>query len=173
MTMNLKLKTARKSSSMLLIGGVKTGRSEIVYRNCKTKHTAYITTYCLFKDSQRPYRVRHKPSCWDVYEESIYLASYMLAITERYDAIVLDNIPAWIANLVTLKLNVYNEIDQLVSALKRTPKWIAITSEASVCSSTGSLWALYTRVLSGANQQLALAAGRVYVSMAGLVLRLK
>ncbi len=43
------------------------------------------------------------------------------------------------ANLVTSKLNVYNEIDQLVLTLKLIPRWIVITGGTCNCITAGSL----------------------------------
>ncbi len=171
--MIVNLKDNKQFSSMLLIGAPKTGKSEIVHCICNTLHTAYITPYCLFKASQMFHHIKHKPSYWNVYEESTCLANCFQIIVNCYDVIVLDNISAWIANLVTLKLNVYNEIDQLVLALKLIPRWIIITGEVCNCITTGSLWASYTCILSNANKRLALITECVYVTIAGLVLRLK
>ncbi|MFP3037891.1 MAG: bifunctional adenosylcobinamide kinase/adenosylcobinamide-phosphate guanylyltransferase [Candidatus Hodgkinia cicadicola] len=164
--------------NMLIIGNARVGKSKIIRHICQTWRTAYFAVCCVFKSNSILCHIRHRPSLWDVFEEGVDLPSQLQSILDDYRVdyrvVVLDNIAVWIANLFALKLNIYNEVDNLILALKPIRHKIIISSEdCASCNIGNRLYSRYGRILHSVNQQLAMISQHVYSVVFGLALRLK
>ncbi|PIM95972.1 Adenosylcobinamide kinase [Candidatus Hodgkinia cicadicola] len=157
---------------VLIIGFTKTGKSRIVRSICNKFKTSYITTNAIYIKKIISHHIKNKPDNWNSYEETIKLIT-LIKVIDMTNIVIIDNIALWLANIMVLKMNCYNEVDKLLMALKKRRNWIIITHELNEYISIDLLNTRFIRLLKSTNQQLSTIAKQVYVNLTGYTLKLK
>ncbi|PIM96597.1 Adenosylcobinamide kinase [Candidatus Hodgkinia cicadicola] len=161
-----------KHNKVIIIGLPRTGKSRIIRSICRNLRTLYVVTNPIYIKNKMVHHIKYKPDNWSVYEESTNLTT-IIKLINKGTIVIIDDIATWLANIMVLKSNCYNEIDQLLMILKKVGNWIIITNQQDKCVNSNQLNTRFIRLLENTNQQLTLIANQIYISVAGFGLRLK
>lgn len=183
---------------VLVLGGARSGKSTFAeqlaaHSNCTV---AYVATAQASDDDMRDRIARHRaarPSDWRTLEEPLHIADAVRRATECADVVILDCATTWLSNWFfaredgvhldeeTITAQHYDsalaEIKALIQALATLPAYktvIVVSNEVGLgIVPAYALGRVYRDVLGFVNQQLARAAQRVYLMIAGLGVDIK
>lgn len=181
---------------ILLTGGARSGKTTFALRLAQQRggRVAYLAT-AQPGDAEMYQRIQHhqrqRPAHWRTVEEPLAVPAAFRRIAAAADIIILDCVTTWVANLLLASLPdidritpeqaaageaaVMAAVGELLSSHKSTDTClVVITNEVGLgLVPDNPLGRLYRDVLGRANQQLAVAAARVYLLVAGLALELR
>lgn len=166
----------------LVTGGARAGKSSFVLAEAEATRAdpiAFVATAHAGDDEMADRIARHKEERgprWRTYEEALALDTLLPSLP--HDAVVVDCLTLWVANLLFSDLDdagVAGAIDRLVAALDhvRADVWL-VTNEVGLGIVPGdALSRRYRDLLGRCNQRVAARADRVTFVVSGLPMRLK
>jgi adenosylcobinamide kinase / adenosylcobinamide-phosphate guanylyltransferase len=189
-------KIASLPQLILILGGARSGKSTFAEQLAQRsgRSVAFIATATANDDDMRLRIKRHqaaRPADWHTIEEPLALAPAISQAASLADIIVLDCMTLWVSNWLLTQENsddaslatsphyegVLAEMDGLLATIRMldTQKTlIVVTNEVGLgIVPAYTLGRVYRDVLGLVNQQLAAAAGRVYLMIAGLGVDIK
>jgi len=184
------------SQIIFITGGCRSGKSAFAVSlaramGCSTR----VLATCVPCDAEMEARVaahrRERPAAWTTSEVGVELEAALAAVTE--EIVLLDCVPTWIGNLLMAEPHadapaesapaapksqrpILSRVQRLRQSLENCPARIALVLGAEVGSSIvpeTPLGRLFRDLVGAANQELAAAAARVYLMVAGVPLELK
>jgi adenosylcobinamide kinase/adenosylcobinamide-phosphate guanylyltransferase len=168
------------SSVVLILGGVRSGKSRFAQQRAEGyERVTFVATAQGGDDEEMRRKIaRHqseRPSHWLTVEEPLNLAGAMDAAAEVSDAIVIDCLTLFAANLLEDEAAAEERIASLLSALRAAPCPVFLVSN-EVGSGVVPAYASGRRfrdLLGEINQRVAAEADSVTLMIAGLPLVLK
>lgn len=195
------LRTATQPASarlILILGGARSGKSTFAERLAASARSsvAFIATATASDGEMRERIARHRasrPAHWQTLEEPLNLPAAVSRAAELADVLLLDCMTLWLTNWllqqhgthdaeqVTASMlfseDVHKEVDALLSVVKALgpeKTLIIVSNEVGLgIVPAYPLGRLYRDTLGHVNQQLARAADRVYLMIAGLAVDIK
>jgi adenosylcobinamide kinase/adenosylcobinamide-phosphate guanylyltransferase len=180
---------------ILILGGARAGKSAYAERLATGygPQVLYVATAEVKDDEMRARIQAHRarrPSTWTTFETPTEVGTALLGAWPVADVILLDCLTLLVTNVLlahggevadspeveqTINAAVTTEIDTLLIAQKQLSLPVIIVSNEVGMGLVPPypLGRLYRDILGRANQQLAAAADRVYLMMAGLPIALK
>jgi len=167
---------------IFITGGARSGKSSFALRDASLIRggKAFIATAEPTDDEMHQRIERHKKDRgdeWDTYEEPLKIASAIKEIEERYSVIVIDCLTLWLANLMSSSAAVSEEIDFFIEVLRsagRTYRMYIVSNEVGMGIVPENEMARRFRDIAGMlNQKVASVADEVYMTVAGLPVRIK
>ena len=176
----------------LVLGGVRSGKSAFAEEMAGRwgQSVLYLATG-QSTDADMAQRIRRhrerRPATWQTLEESLHPADALataLASGTRPDALLLDSVDVWVANILlskededseTVEKLALAEVDALVEAGNRAGvPTVLVSSEVGLSPvPPNRLGRQFQDLLGTVNQQVAAAADAVYLVVAGLPVRVK
>jgi adenosylcobinamide kinase / adenosylcobinamide-phosphate guanylyltransferase len=178
----------------LITGGARSGKSDFAERLARAQNgkVLYLATMgFMSEDAEASERIlRHKarrPLNWQTIEEPLQLPECVGALALDVNVCLIDCLSLWISNMLLadsskdLALSsceelVHKRVLSLLAAIEAKPStvFIVVTNEVgSGIVPENKLARTFRDLLGIANQDIALAAGEVWLSCVGLQLRLK
>lgn len=170
----------------LIIGGARSGKSRFAQSLCPPEaRVAYIATARLEDGEMQARAARHRagrPAAWRTLEEPLALAAAVRRAAPDADHILVDCLTVWLSNLCwEHRLRPAGEIERIAAA--EIDAIAAAAGERSVILVSNDVGggivpdnpvARGFRDVQGlVNQRAAAAAGRVFLTVAGIPLRIK
>jgi adenosylcobinamide kinase/adenosylcobinamide-phosphate guanylyltransferase len=177
------MSTERNGSVTLLLGGARSGKSRYAQQlAARSERVSFIATATPCDDEMRHKIARHRadrPASWTTYEVPLDLESIIESEAKHYQAMVIDCLTLWTANL----LHHYNmdqhavlqRAESLCRSLREAEsKFFVVSNEVgdSVVPPYES-GRIFRDVLGELNQRVAQIADRVLLMVAGCPLVLK
>ena len=180
------------SQITLVLGGVRSGKSAFAEETAGRwgQSVLYLATG-QSTDADMAQRIRRhrdrRPATWQTLEESLHPADALataLAGGSRPDALLLDSVDVWVANLLlseehedseTVEELALAEVDALVGAGNRAGvPTVLVSSEVGLSPvPPNRLGRQFQDLLGTVNQRIAAGADAVYLVVAGLPVRVK
>jgi adenosylcobinamide kinase/adenosylcobinamide-phosphate guanylyltransferase len=175
--------TERSGYVTLLLGGARSGKSRYAQQlAARSERVAFIATATASDDEMRRKIARHqtdRPASWRTYEVPLDLEATILAEAGAYQAVVIDCLTLWTANLLhhyQMKPEpILERADGLCSLLgKAETKFFLVSNEVgdSVVPAYKS-GRIFRDVLGELNQRVARVADQVLLMVAGYPLVVK
>jgi adenosylcobinamide kinase/adenosylcobinamide-phosphate guanylyltransferase len=170
----------------LVIGGARSGKSRFALSLCPAGgRVAYIASARIEDDEMRARVERHRrdrPADWTTIEEPLALADAVRRGLREADCVVVDCLTVWLSNFcwegrhrpaAEIESAALEEIDKLAAA-SAGREMVLISNEVGLGIVPESPVGRLFRDLQGlVNQRAAAAADRVFLTMAGIPLRVK
>ncbi|NIV91983.1 bifunctional adenosylcobinamide kinase/adenosylcobinamide-phosphate guanylyltransferase [candidate division KSB1 bacterium] len=173
---------ALKNKLIFIIGGARSGKSRHALQLSQAfQKKAFVATAVVTDEEMRARIQKHQTQRgpeWRTFEEPYEIASLIRKEAANFDLMLLDCLTFWISNLL-LKYedgsSVMNQITRLKDHLKqRTCSFIIVTNEVGSGIVPESPLARRFRDLAGtANQEIAVIADQVFLTVAGIPLEIK
>jgi adenosylcobinamide kinase / adenosylcobinamide-phosphate guanylyltransferase len=177
-------KTEFKNGCMLVIGGVRSGKSSLALDMCNNMEGSrfFLATAQAF-DEEMEYRIRRhqqeRGGEWTTVEESIDIAQKIMKLDSDESIILVDCLTLWLSNLY-MKYEtdvgmVYKEIDKLVKTLPDIKgRVVLVSNEVGMGIVPENKLARMYRDASGhMNRKIAKVAEKVVITFAGIPVVLK
>jgi adenosylcobinamide kinase/adenosylcobinamide-phosphate guanylyltransferase len=175
--------TARSGCVTLLLGGARSGKSRHAQQlAARSERVAFIATATACDEEMRGKIARHqadRPASWKTYEVPRDLEATIQALAGRYEAVVIDCLTLWTANLLHhyhLDPNpILERADFLCGVLREAEtKFFVVSNEVgdSVVPEYES-GRIFRDVLGELNQRVARVADQVILMVAGYPLVVK
>jgi len=163
----------------LILGGARSGKSDFAERlaGSACARPIYLAT-ARPGDAEMAERIaRHKQRrgpAWQLVEEELEIAP-LIAATKAGEAVLIDCLTLWLANLMAAERDTAAASDKLVSALDDARGEVVVVSNEVGCGIVpdNALARRFRDEAGVLNQRVAEAAGRVVLMAAGLPLVLK
>jgi len=170
----------------LIVGGARSGKSRAAQSLCaKGARVAYIATARIEDEEMRSRIARHRgsrPSEWLTIEEPLAVSDAVRLHAPRMDFILLDCLTIWLSNFCgerrsstfgELESAASAEIERVIAAAESTH--LVVVSNEVGCGIVPEtpLGRLFRDLHGLANQQVAGIADFVYLTVAGIPLRIK
>ncbi|MFP3037527.1 MAG: bifunctional adenosylcobinamide kinase/adenosylcobinamide-phosphate guanylyltransferase [Candidatus Hodgkinia cicadicola] len=110
--------------------------------------------------------LRHRERKWDIYHESAEATRILRKHGHQYCGVLVDGLGTWLANMLTLKVNVYNKIDGLCQSIRSLDVPVVVSNSPSADGR-------HLQIVKYANRQMASQSRRIYSAEGGLIVRLK
>jgi adenosylcobinamide kinase/adenosylcobinamide-phosphate guanylyltransferase len=174
----------QQQSVTLVLGGVRSGKSRFAQQIAeRSEHVTFIATAESRGDAEMHRKIaRHRadrPAAWPTIEEPLHLASSITAASQTSDAVLIDCLTLFAANLLEAHADhapaLQANIDSLCAALKNPLCNIILVSN-EVGSGVVPAYASGRRfrdLVGEINQRVAAVADTVLLLVAGLPLALK
>jgi adenosyl cobinamide kinase/adenosyl cobinamide phosphate guanylyltransferase len=162
-------------SLVLLLGGARSGKSELALRLAERsgREVVFVATAEARDDEMRERIERHRaerPGAWATVEEPLDLAGALARVRPETCAIV-DCLSLWVSNLMERGLDAEDSAPAAAAAAR--PLTIAVSNEVGLGVVPATpLGRAYRDVLGRVNRIWADAADETYLVVAGRVLRL-
>jgi adenosylcobinamide kinase/adenosylcobinamide-phosphate guanylyltransferase len=170
----------------LIIGGARSGKSRFAQSLCPPEgRVAYIATARIEDDEMRVRVLRHRsyrPARWSTVEEPLALAAAVRRVSGDSDYILVDCLTVWLSNLCweyqhrpagDIERIGFAEIDA-ISAAAEGRQVILVSNEVGGGIVPDNPVGRTFRDLQGlVNQRAAAAANSVFLTVAGIPLRIK
>jgi adenosylcobinamide kinase/adenosylcobinamide-phosphate guanylyltransferase len=170
----------------LITGGSRSGKSTFAQSLCEGgASVVYIATASASDDEMRERIARHRssrPICWRTIEEPLAVPDVVRAHASGSDFILIDCLTLWLSNLLfewrdsdpaAVERRVCEQARELAEA-STLGRVIAVTNEVGSGIVPESSVARQFRDIQGiVNQQIARAAGAVYVLTCGIPIQIK
>jgi adenosylcobinamide kinase / adenosylcobinamide-phosphate guanylyltransferase len=177
-------KTDYKNGCMLVLGGVRSGKSSLALDMCnKMDGKRYFLATAQAFDEEMEYRIRRhqqeRGNGWTTVEESIDIAQKIMELDLNNTIILVDCLTLWLSNLYMKYESdtdtVYKEIDKLVKSLSDIKGRVVIVSnEVGMGIVPENRLARMYRDASGTmNRKIAGTAQKVVITFAGIPMVLK
>jgi adenosylcobinamide kinase / adenosylcobinamide-phosphate guanylyltransferase len=177
-------KTEFKNGCMLVLGGVRSGKSSLALDMCnKMEGKRYFLATAQAFDDEMQYRIkRHQEERggeWTTVEETIDIARKIMELDSDKTIILVDCLTLWLSNLyMKYESNVdmvYEEIDKLVQSLSDIKgRVVLVSNEVGMGIVPENKLARMYRDASGTmNRKIAGAARKVVITFTGIPLVLK
>jgi adenosylcobinamide kinase / adenosylcobinamide-phosphate guanylyltransferase len=170
------------ASSQLVLGGARSGKSRFATAAfADRRRVAFVATAQAGDDDMAARIARHRaerPPHWRTVEEPLALPARLAALSREADAVVVDCVTLWIANLLLRgdgDAQILAAADELAALARRPPFDLALVSNevgAGVVPPTAD-GVRFRDLLGFVNQRLAAACERVTLMVAGLPLTIK
>jgi adenosylcobinamide kinase/adenosylcobinamide-phosphate guanylyltransferase len=170
----------------LILGGARSGKSRYAQRICGQGPTIYVATARVGGDPEMDTRIaRHRaerPRGWVTIEEALHVGQAVREAVPANAPVVVDCVTVWLANLLEEYSGLgAGEQEQLIlEAVAQLPETARYREVIAVSNEVGSgivperaLGRVFRDLQGLANQLLAREAGRVFLMVSGLPLRLK
>jgi adenosylcobinamide kinase/adenosylcobinamide-phosphate guanylyltransferase len=183
-----------KQKVIFVTGGAKSGKSSFALSEA-AKHEgqkAFIATAGALDEEMTNRIEKHKGERgvgWDTYEEPIRIAEVIKNIEGKYGAIVVDCLTLWLSNLMHAKLDITQEIENLVEVFRNSgpsPRRVAcgdrtlnsglflVSNEVGAGIVPENKLAREFRDLAGTmNQKIAGVSDEVFMVVAGIPVQIK
>ena len=179
---------------LFITGGARCGKSAFAESQITQfgGSVVYLATMQLANDdlelAQRIAEHRkRRPSHWTTVEEPLLLVEVIRKLAEKTKSCLVDCLSLWISNLLLtydlstndrsrIELEICIKVSELLNEIASCPKtnFLIVTNEVgSGVVPENDLARLYRDLLGSANQQVAKAASRAWLSCAGLTIKLK
>jgi len=171
-----------KNKLLFITGGARCGKSSFALREASnTPGTkAYIATAEGLDEEMKERIKTHKKQRskdWDTFEEPINIVDVMRGIKGTYTSIIIDCLTLWLSNVMAADLDVLDEIEKLIQALRTTSSVShisVVTNEVGMGIVPDTELARKFRDMSGLlNQRVAEVADEVYLLVSGIPLKVK
>lgn len=166
-----------------ITGGARSGKSAFAERlaNDLNGKRAYIATAQALDPEMAARIERHRKErggAWDTYEEPLAVAELLRKLSGRYEIALLDCLTLWLSNVIAHTDNddaVAVRSDDLVSAVKDFGgTCIIVSNEVGLGIVPDNPLARRFRDLAGIlNQKMALTADEVFLTTAGIPVKIK
>ena len=170
----------------LILGGARSGKSAFAERLAGTdRRVAYVAT-ATARDDEVHERIRRqrlrRSKTWTTYEQPLDVAEIVHALSEQYEAILVDSVLLYVTNMLLADeldrvsdAGILSAIDQLVRACRVSKADVLIVSGEVGCgvAPTDDLTRRFRDVMGRANQKLAAGADEVYLVVTGIGQRIK
>ncbi len=105
-----------------IIGGSRSGKSSFALKEASriSGPKAYIATAEALDEEMRDRIDKHKierSSEWDTFEEPVKIAEVIIDLKDKYQAVILDCLTIWLANVLQIKMDIEIEINKFVNKL--------------------------------------------------------
>ncbi|MDP2167584.1 MAG: bifunctional adenosylcobinamide kinase/adenosylcobinamide-phosphate guanylyltransferase [Thermodesulfovibrionales bacterium] len=166
----------------LIIGGARSGKSSFALAEASmlAGRKAYIATCEPLDEEMRQRIKRHRaerPEGWDTFEEPLEIVPLLGQLSKSHGVIVIDCLTLWLSNLMHGGRNVVEEMDAFVSALPAaglSSGIYIVSNEVGMGIVPDNETARRFRDLAGTlNRRAAEAAGMVYMTVAGMPVKIK
>jgi adenosylcobinamide kinase / adenosylcobinamide-phosphate guanylyltransferase len=169
------------SSSHLVLGGARSGKSRFALAGLRDRRRVAFVATAEAGDADMTARIaRHRaerPSHWLTIEEPFALASRLPALVREADAVLVDCVTVWVANLLLRgdpDRDILAAADEVAALAARRVDLTLVTNEVGEGVVPATADGLRFRDLLGSiNQRLAASCGRVTLLVAGLPLTIK
>jgi len=169
---------------VLVTGGARSGKSNFAYNlaDSMSPEKVYIATAEPLDEEMKDRIRKHQEERgkdWDTIEEPVDLAGTLDRIKGRYGTVLIDCVTLWISNLLHLYENdekrVMDDIERLTGICSEIDyNLIIVSNEVGMGIVPENRLARLFRDISGnANQMVGGIAGSVYLTVAGLPLKIK
>lgn len=176
-----KLKDSITSPSLhLVLGGARSGKSGYAEQMAKDSglQVVYVATAQAYDDEMVKRIQQHqadRPEHWQSIEEPLLLPKIVLENSTEENVILVDCLTLWMMNLLQEKLDIPQQVDLLLDALKKVSgRVILVSNEISMgVVPMGELSRAYVDELGRLHQRIAQQADHVTLMVAGLPLAVK
>ncbi len=177
-------KTEFKNGCMLVLGGVRSGKSSLALDMCnKMEGNRFFLATAQAFDDEMHYRIRRhqqeRGNEWTTVEESLDIAQKIMELDSNKTIILVDCLTLWLSNLYMKYESevdvVYNEIDKLVKSLSDIKgRVVLVSNEVGMGIVPENKLARMYRDASGTmNRKIAGVAQKVVITFAGIPVVLK
>lgn len=173
------LPTAPLSSSLLVLGGARSGKTRYAQRLVEAAGGGVLIATAEAGDAEMAERIaRHQQdrgSDWQTVEEPLRLVETLTALPDAGRPILVDCLTLWLSNLMLAGQNPTQEVERLAACLPNLPApVILVSNEVGLGIVPDNALARRFRDQAGwMNQQIAAVATRVVFVAAGLPFSLK
>jgi adenosylcobinamide kinase / adenosylcobinamide-phosphate guanylyltransferase len=169
-----------KGRTIFVTGGARSGKSQFALAEASkiAGKRAYVAT-AQAGDEEMRQRIEHhkwqRNQEWTTYEEPLDVVPLIEKIREDCSVILVDCLTLWLSNLMQYGMDVRAETEHLVSALNgQHPPFYIVSNEVGMGIVPGDRLTRSFRDLAGfLNQEIAAAADEVYMTVAGIPIRIK
>jgi adenosylcobinamide kinase/adenosylcobinamide-phosphate guanylyltransferase len=171
---------------VFITGGARSGKSIFALKEASkiSGNRAYVATAEALDEEMRKRIEEHKKQRgkdWETYEEPLKIAHLVENIKGRYSVILIDCLTLWLSNLMHSKLNIEEEIENLIGALKdlslvtrHSLIVYIISNEVGMGIVPENEMARRFRDLAGIlNQKVSEVSDEVYLVVAGISIKIK
>jgi adenosylcobinamide kinase / adenosylcobinamide-phosphate guanylyltransferase len=177
-------KTEFKNGCMLVLGGVRSGKSSLALDMCnKMEGERYFLATAQAFDDEMQYRIRRhqqeRGNDWTTVEESVEIAQKIRELDSNKTIILVDCLTLWLSNLYMKYESdvnmVYEEIKTLVKSLSDLEgRVVLVSNEVGMGIVPENKLARMYRDASGTmNRKIADAAQKVVITFTGIPVALK
>jgi len=168
--------------TVFVTGGARSGKSSFALHAASliAGAKAFIATAEPTDEEMKQRIDRHKKDRgneWDTYEEPLRIPDVIKEIENNYRAIIIDCLTLWLANLMLSHADIHRETDRFIAALgsrDRTCPIYIVSNEVGMGIVPENAMARSFRDAAGfLNQKVAAAADEVYMTVAGIPLKIK
>jgi adenosylcobinamide kinase / adenosylcobinamide-phosphate guanylyltransferase len=170
----------------LVIGGARSGKSRLAESLClHSPKVAYIATARADDEEMRARIARHRhdrPAHWDTFEEPLAIAPLLRKLRQEYDVQLLDCLTVWLSNSLfhyrrqssrNIEDKVLAQLDEIADAATGI-HLVVVANEVGTGIVPATKVGRIFRDLHGlANQRIAAAADRVFMTIAGIPIQIK
>lgn len=166
---------------IFVTGGARSGKSGFTLREASALYgaKAFIAT-AIAGDEEMAQRIaRHKNERgkdWDTFEEPIQICDLLTTIEGQYSIILVDCLTLWLTNVMMAGLDREQEIEKLVASLVslQSARLYIVSNEVGAGIVPDNELARRFRDTAGIlSQKIAAIADEVYVTVAGIPLKIK
>ncbi len=169
---------------IFIVGGARSGKSALALRmadGCGSRKV-YLATAQALDEEMRRRIARHRkerPGAWRTVEEPFNVPATLRALSGRCDAVVIDCLTLWLANMLgeegTSEEAVLEGVRSMLEASREAGCTVVVVSNevGGGIVPENALARLYRDVMGSANQMVAEAAEEVFQVVAGIPIRLK
>jgi adenosylcobinamide kinase/adenosylcobinamide-phosphate guanylyltransferase len=169
-----------RGTTIFVTGGARSGKSQFAFSEASkiAGKKAYVAT-AWAGDEEMRLRIedhkRRRNQEWTTHEEPLKIVSLIDTLRENCSVILIDCLTLWLSNLMQEGLDVKTETDHLVSALNgQHPPLYIVSNEVGMGIVPGNALTRSFRDTAGyVNQKIAAAADEVYMTVAGIPLKIK
>jgi adenosylcobinamide kinase/adenosylcobinamide-phosphate guanylyltransferase len=166
--------------TIFVTGGARSGKSRFALAEASkiAGQRAYIATAWAGDEEMRrrieDHRKQRKQG-WTTHEEPLRIVSLLETIKEDCSVILIDCLTLWLSNLMQAGMDVQAETDRLVSVLRvQHPPVYIVSNEVGMGIVPGNVMTRTFRDMAGyVNQEIAAVADEVYITVAGIPLKIK
>lgn len=170
---------------IFIIGGARSGKSTYALKEASNipDDKVYIATAEALDEEMRQKIENHKRQRgvdWVTYEEPLRISEVIKEIEGKYSVIVIDCLTLWLSNLMIAHIDIVQEIENLVEALKdptsitHNSLLLIVSNEVGMGIVPENEMARKFRDVAGfLNQRIAEIANEVYLMVSGIPLKVK
>lgn len=156
----------------LILGGARSGKSTHALSLAKGR-VLFVATAEALDDEMAARIAAHKaerPAEWDTVEEPRDIARSLRSRVNGYDSVIIDCLTLWVSNVMTA-----DQVSPLLDAYRAgRADWVVISNEVGLgIVPDNPLARRYRDLLGVVNRQVAEAADRVTLMVAGIPVRIK
>jgi len=166
-----------------ITGGARSGKSSFAERLAAgvDGRRAYVATAQALDEEMAARIAKHRldrGDAWDTYEEPLAVAELLGKLSARYDLVLLDCLTLWLSNVMAhtdTDAAAAERSDELLSAVREFKgTCIIVSNEVGLGIVPDNALARRFRDMAGmVNQKMAQAADEVYLTTAGIPIRIK
>lgn len=170
---------------IFIIGGARSGKSTYALKEASNipDDKVYIATAEALDEEMRQKIENHRRQRgvdWVTYEEPLRISEVIKEIEGKYSVIVIDCLTLWLSNLMIAHIDIVQEIENLVEALKdptsitHNSLLLIVSNEVGMGIVPENEMARKFRDVAGfLNQRIAEIANEVYLMVSGIPLKVK